>query len=78
MADTNWASLREKCEANGCKPVFRAETVNGEVRFSLSAMKPVPGSDDTRVYDIRRSVAWDDAPREHDDMCATALAEWWV
>jgi hypothetical protein len=77
MADpTAFANLASFCEHNGCKPCFRAETLEpgGAVSFSLSAVRVADGK---RLYDLRDSRDWTDAEAAATDLATQAQAQWW-
>jgi len=71
-ATNPWADLRQLCVDHGCTPVFRAETIGTQVRYSLAAKKRVEV-----VYDIRLNREWNDAAGAPEAMLDQALAGWW-
>lgn len=73
------ADLRAKCEVNGCAPVLRVETVNGQVRFSLAANPTDPSAPLGKPrYDLRDTSTFDAARDTLDSLIAAANAEWWA
>ncbi len=72
MADTDWATLQQRCTDHDATIDLRAETLHGNPRFSLAA-RP-----NALIYDIRTD-AGDNAPQfVITQMVTRALAEWWA
>jgi hypothetical protein len=73
---TDWQTLKDRCAEHDAELILRAETIDGDHRFSLAAKQVKQPH--ALIYDLRQNAGGNAPQFIVTTLVSQALEEWWV